>query len=102
MRTVDFPGKARNNKRGGPHLQTNFWHEKDMMRCDEVQRDYEEKSGLGLWLRSTAAVPGHVAAEVMHLALSRHRWACHSFTGICKEDVPKALMPGMWDAARVS
>ena len=67
-----------------------------------MQRDDGEKSGLGLWLQSKAAVPGRVAAEVMHLALAGHTWAWHSFTGICKQDVPKALMPGTWDAARVS
>lgn len=75
-----------------------------MKRCDEVQRDDGEKSGLGLWLRSTAAVPGRVAAEVMLLvtpAMGLPR-PCHGFTGICKPDMPKALTPGMWDAARVS
>lgn len=67
-----------------------------------MQRDDGEKSRLGLRLQSKAAVPGHVAAEAMHLALAGHTWACHGFTGICKQDVPKALMPGMQDAARVS
>jgi len=73
-----------------------------MMKCDESKRDNGERSRLGLWLRSKAIVPGWMAAEVMHLALAGHTWACHGFTDICKQDMCKALMPGVWDAARVS
>lgn len=39
-----------------------------------------------------------MAATEMHQPLLGQTWAYCGFKGIYRENMPKALMPGMWDA----
>lgn len=102
MWTVYFPGEARNDKREVGPICKQFFGTKNtwwgVMRCREVMG---KRAGLAFGYGAMLQFPGRTAAEV-HLALAGHMWASHGFTGICKQDVPKVLMPGMWDTARVS